>query len=243
MKSYIHVLVWIKRHLFGQLKPQELDTVVQFLHAESVVFDIGAHSGSWAYNLSKRLPKSEIYSFEAFPYYSKVLRKTLNILGCGNVTVITAAISSAEGEIQFVTRTKEGKKLTGMNHIANDSEKDNSELGLVVDMTTIDIYWSSIGQPTVNFIKLDIEGAELKALKGAVGVIKRDRPLILCELVREWCARYGHSCQDVIKFIRDLDYCVGFLMDGKIELYDDGLADWHYNDAFFIPLEKSSMLL
>lgn len=58
----------------------------------------------------------------------------------------------------------------------------------------------------VDFIKLDVEGYELYALLGAVVTLTRHRPIILLELNRPVLARNGHTNEDILKFLSDLNY-------------------------------------
>jgi hypothetical protein len=53
---------------------------------------------------------------------------------------------------------------------------------------------------------LDVEGFELKALRGAVNTIKKYKPVLCVELCEKWLNRYGDSSTDVIKFIENLGY-------------------------------------
>jgi hypothetical protein len=52
---------------------------------------------------------------------------------------------------------------------------------LRVPVTTIDAEWRSRGEPQVALVKLDIEGGELSALRGAVALLQRWHPLLIIE--------------------------------------------------------------
>ena len=58
----------------------------------------------------------------------------------------------------------------------------------------------------IDFIKLDIEGAELPALKGAVEIIKKFRPVLYIEVFKEWTKEFGYHPFDLYCFLRELGY-------------------------------------
>jgi len=55
-----------------------------------------------------------------------------------------------------------------------------------------------------DFIQLDVEGYQLFALKGALNTIQKFKPLICVEF--DWLERYGHSRDEISKFLQDLNY-------------------------------------
>lgn len=64
----------------------------------------------------------------------------------------------------------------------------------------------SLNLPGCDLLQLDIEGFELKALKGAVNTITKYKPVLCVELCEKWLNRYGDTSTDVIGFIESLGY-------------------------------------
>ena len=60
--------------------------------------------------------------------------------------------------------------------------------------------------PACDLIQLDIEGYELKALKGAVETIKKFKPVLCIEFCEKWLNRYQTSNSEIEKFLIDLNY-------------------------------------
>jgi hypothetical protein len=58
----------------------------------------------------------------------------------------------------------------------------------------------------VSFIKIDVEGFELRALRGLRGAIERWRPLVVTEMQRDWLARAGTTRGEVFGFMAALGH-------------------------------------
>jgi hypothetical protein len=70
---------------------------------------------------------------------------------------------------------------------------------------------------------LDVEGYELKALKGAVNTIEKYKPTICVELCEKWLNRYNDTSEDVVSFIESLGYT---------------RVGGHRVDSIFVPIES-----
>jgi FkbM family methyltransferase len=64
----------------------------------------------------------------------------------------------------------------------------------------------SLNLPGCDLLQLDVEGFELKALKGAVNTINKYKPVICIEVCEGWLNRYNDSSTGVISFIENLGY-------------------------------------
>ncbi len=83
-----------------------------------------------------------------------------------------------------------------------------------VPMRTLDAIVQERGLRNVQFVKMDIEGAELFALRGASELLRSQRPLIYCELHRQYMEANGMTLDDVRAFAESVDYNVEFLARG-----------------------------
>src|SRR5947199_10538165 len=109
----VHAIVWMKRHLLGQLKVEALTVIGSFMNPYDLCFDIGAHGGSWTVKLARLVSRGHVYAFEAFPYYSRVLRFTLALLRVRNATVVPRAVTDRDGRVPLIWRNMQGGILTG----------------------------------------------------------------------------------------------------------------------------------
>ncbi|MGI8617611.1 MAG: FkbM family methyltransferase [Gemmatimonadaceae bacterium] len=203
MKRLLHALVWARRHRAGQLPAHELLPLLRLLAPDDVFLDIGVHAGSWTIPASRALPAGHVYAFEALPYYAGVLKATLVLFGRRNVTVVVGAVSDTEGEVEVVWKDASGRRLTGMTRISQGNDPGEK---VRVRALTIDGFRMRNPHGRVRLVKCDVEGAELKVLRGAAATIDRSRPLVFCELYSAYCARYGYSVHDVFAFFAGRGY-------------------------------------
>jgi len=136
------------------------------------VIDGGAYFGDTALWFSKHVGESgKVFAFEPLEYNFEILKK--NIIENSLNNMITA-VKKGIGEVE--QRLNISGFGSGATIISCESSKGES-----VDITTIDKFVMVNKIEHVNFIKMDIEGAELSALKGAQETLKKFRPkLAIC---------------------------------------------------------------
>lgn len=175
--------VW--REIEGSLKPG------------SVFLDIGANVGYYSMLASDRVgPSGAVHAFEIDPRPLRCLRKNVAVCTNQNITLNEIAVGDSVGS---------GVLISGLD-CGHSSVKPEGQ-GVKVDMLTLDHWLQTSGEPDrIDVIKLDIEGGELKALEGAKNLIKKCRPLIVCEALDEKI-RKGVPGQDkLLSFFSRINY-------------------------------------
>jgi len=153
-----------------------------------IVFDIGAYVGDTALWFSKAVgPQGKVYAFEPEPSNFAKLKANLERNKVTNVIPLQLALSETEGEMQVAS-------AAGLSVITQ------AGTGLSVKVTTIDKFVEANKLPRVDFIKMDVEGHELKVLKGAHETIGAFKPSLALSVY--------HRGDDLIKlpeFLLELD--------------------------------------
>lgn len=236
LKETVHALVWAYRHLSGKLLPPELGVIAPCIKPGDICLDIGAHGGTWLVPLSRLVGSTgRVLAVEALPYYARVLGITRRFLRCSNITLHNLAISEDGRSVRMVWKDAKGARLTGRTHIAARGESTDGAVEIAG--TTVDALCAG-SQGRLSFIKIDIEGAELAALRGGLQTLRRHRPLILSEVVDQHLARYGHGSAEMFNFFEDLDYRPFALHDGRLLSVSSHEAAAH-NDIIFAPRESA----
>ena len=129
-----------------------------------IVLDIGAYVGDTALWFSKAVgPQGKVYTFEPESSNFEKLKTNLERNKVTNVIPLHLALSENEGEMQIASRGS-GSAIT------------ETADGASVEVTTTDIFVEANKLPRVDFIKMDVEGHELKVLAGARETIKTSKP-------------------------------------------------------------------
>ncbi len=204
MHRLAHAIVWAQRHIRGKLYEPDVALAAKLLRPNDVALDVGAHSGTWTVALSKLLNGGHIYSIEALPYYADVLRLTLSILGRHNVTVLNKAANDTGEAVALVWKGVDGERLTGLTHIASSDEQTEGTAN--VAGLCLDTLLPSIEPRRIRFIKMDVEGAELLALRGAQAILEVHRPALYLEAWASHTERYGYSLAELFAFLEGLGY-------------------------------------
>jgi FkbM family methyltransferase len=242
-REYAHVALWTQRHLLNVYHEPELDLIRPFLEPTDTCIDVGAHAGSWMVPLSRLVPQGRVLGVEALPYYARVLRKTLRLLRRNNVEIIGKAVLDAPKSVEMVWQDPSGQRLTGLTHVASETEATQPGT-ITVEGTTLDAYATSM-PGRLRFIKLDIEGAELLALKGAATLIARHRPFIYTELDAAYCARYNYTPADLFAYLGGHNYHA-YLPEAtshRQPVDAKAYAQHADNNVWFVPAEEAEAFL
>jgi hypothetical protein len=96
----------------------------------------------------------------------------------------------------------------------------------------LDDYSEKTNINRLDFIKCDVEGAELLALRGATEILKKYKPLVFLEVCNEWTKDFHYSPADIVSFLSSLGYTDFYLITDRIkplsknsgEAFLDGLS-------------------
>ncbi len=185
--------------------------------------DIGAHIGSVLDLFHRVSPSGEHIAFEALPYKSEWLRRKYP-----NVEVHSIALSDRRGQTTFhYNPNKSG--FSGLRQ--HQAEHPEETVILNVAVAPLDEL-IPVAKP-IRFIKVDVEGAELRVLRGALNTIRRCQPVILFECTQSGLDLFDVSAAEMHQFFeQELGYQIFVIPDylvGRAPLSaDEFQAAMHY---------------
>jgi len=165
----------------------------RFLDKSSIVIEGGSFIGDQTVFLSKISDK--VYSFEPLKSTYDLLLKNLELNNCHNVVAYNKGLSEKETTVLFhnIPSGNLGASCLSENPLGElEINELNENDQMCAEMTTID----TLDLNKLDFIKLDIEGYEIKALKGGIETIKKYYPVILIE---SWSNHKGEYSIDYVK--------------------------------------------
>ena len=150
----------------------ELKAARAFIHDEHpVIFDVGAHRGVWTQAMLDAFgQRCHVYQFEPLEYNVRHLAKKQR----ENVTLIAKAVSDSIGTATLYGTAK-ASSTSSMYERRESIFEEQTYDATVVGVTTIDATMAELGLDVVHFVKMDIEGHELAALRGALGALRGHR--------------------------------------------------------------------
>lgn len=166
------------------------------------VLDIGAHIGLFSACSSQLTgPTGKIVCVEPTPGTFSILKETLRLNHCDNVTPVMAAVSDKEGSATFYISHTAGCNSNSL--VKNKSENQLSAYD--VKLVTIDSLVATYSlKPSL--IKIDVEGAELDALKGGTKTFKEYKPVIILGLHPDFIRQKGDSLEAIWDLLRASNY-------------------------------------
>lgn len=123
-------------------------------------------------------------------------------------------------------------------HSILPSEKHSNEF-VEIEATTIDDFVKLQELKKIDVIKIDIEGAEMKAFNGMTETLRNSRPLIVCELCEEHQARAGYTTQAVKQWMAETARMQAFKVMESGKLKETPIEETHLADNIvFVPHER-----
>lgn len=169
-----------------------------FVSAHSVFFDLGANYGLCTFGLMPKLSTAKFHLFEANEKLVKIISMSVKLYPDSFIKINNVCISDQEGETKFHLE----KKQTGQSHVATYKED-----GISVQNLLLDEYCKRESIKTIDFAKIDLEGHELKSLKGWNKYINDHRVKALyLEIVPENQNRYGLRTIAPLQFLESCGY-------------------------------------
>ena len=243
---------WRRNQTWSKHEP-ETPYLADLLSGAPVCLHVGASDGRHSYVMTKVAPEAVIHAFEPSAFAFQVLTRTIAWHGIKDrVTAVHAAVSDQPGQMLLVTPRKRsgrmGRAYAYVSEFAPEgpARPDLEDSGMDVQPTpvvTLDDYCRRNGLTHIDFIRMDIEGAELKALQGASGILDRDRPHVLLEIHPDMLeARFGGSAQEVVKLFAGRGYRMFALNGDRLEERTEVVPGLPWKDYFFIHPKRAAKL-
>lgn len=215
----------------------ELVGVGQVIPKGGVCLDIGAAAGFYTAEMSRLVgPGGVVHSFEPLRFAHATASRILGLRSGTNVVRHSMALGDSGDEVVMSVPLRRGVPVTGRSFVTRNASGlgSNAEfdehLRVVVDGDTLDGFCARAGLTRIDFVKIDVEGAELHVLRGGEATIERLRPVVMVEVEDRHLERFGTHSSQIAEWFASRDY--------RMSVWDNGL--WH--DADVVTLEFRNYL-
>jgi FkbM family methyltransferase len=157
----------IHRCWIGFFESEKQEWISREVRPNSVFWDIGANVGFYSLLASKLVGSGKVFAFEPVPRNLEYLRKHIVLNRVTNVEVLPLAVSDKNGSANFHV-----EQTFSMGHLSREGG------GIEVSTATLDSLLDEGKVLPPDCVKMDIEGAELLALRGAARTFQRFHPVL-----------------------------------------------------------------
>ncbi|MEI7801134.1 MAG: FkbM family methyltransferase [Bacteroidota bacterium] len=207
---------WVEWNLYFKNNINPNEKLYELVKVGMTVFDIGANIGELTLNFEKRVgANGKIFSFEPSPVNFKKLSRNISLNENLKNKITLMNLALGEKAVTAFLQTRDEHNL-GMNSIA--------EAGVEVQMKTLDHVVAENKIQQCSLIKIDVEGFELKVLKGATQTLQQFKPILFLELNQKLLQQQGDSVSSLINWLKIHNYKI---VDPIIS--EEELANGHYD--------------
>ena len=208
----------------GTLANDQLATrlVTAICQPHKIFIDVGAHIGSIISEVAYNDPSIRIEAIEAIPEKIAALQQKFPF-----ARIHHCAAGEFAGEASFFINLKQ----SGYSSLGRPEEFDRENIAKVtVPIKRLD---EIVPSKDIDVIKIDVEGAELGVLRGAVRILNDSRPLIMFESGPQKDDGLGYTIEELYEFLVSKDYVI--LIPNRVAHNDVGLSRDGFIESHLYP--------
>lgn len=229
-------------YFFGAYESVDCSLFLDLIKEGNTVIDAGANIGFYSLMIAQKVgPSGQVHSFEPVPKTFEKLKANIQLNPqlekC--IRPQNLALWHQREELRFTLSDAQANNIGSYTA----SGKGGSHTEVVCQAFTLADYFQENGLKRLDAIKMDIEGAELRALQGALPVLQKYRPIVLLEVLKRGCQDFGYSPNDLWDVFKNLDYRayrIGF--NASHSGFVDNFKEIEQNNVILLPKEKAGFI-
>lgn len=215
----------------GGHEPWILRTCLHLMRPGDVFCDVGANAGYFSIGVARRAPGVRVIAFEPQPTLARAIAVSAALNDLDNVLVFPTMLGARDGTA----------KLFVPSHSVHASAVPRAPRvrALTCPVRTLTELVDRRLVPWPTLVKIDVEGAELEVLQGAVRLLQENPPYLVLES-DENADRFGYSRSDLLDYLRDIANFAffGIHPDGSLLPLATALSDTAVSDILVVPQGK-----
>jgi len=183
-------------------EPEVIEVGRKYIKKGTAALDVGANFGQMSILFSELVgDEGQVFSFEADDYVHYILQKNISANRCDNIRAFLRAVYDKSNEIMFFP-VQDFKRYAAYGSYGLDPKATSGRM-----VTTLAIDDLNIQLP-ISFMKVDVQGSDLFAMRGAIQTIKKHQMPIIFEFEQQFQADFKTTFQDYLDFISSISYKV-----------------------------------
>jgi FkbM family methyltransferase len=187
---------WVSNQLFWRglrgYEPGSAEVFFRLAASAPVTLDVGSYVGFYTLLAAHANPQGRVYAFEPLPPIFERLTKNVALNRVANVQCIPCAVSDKDGSADFhhqatglptSSSLSHGFMASSIQHATEWVLQRGPLTKTTVSTVTLDRFAEENRLGPVGLIKVDVEGVEPDVLRGMAGILQRDHPALLCEVL------------------------------------------------------------
>jgi FkbM family methyltransferase len=189
----------------GCFEPNEFAFLNQILRPGMAVIDAGANEGAYTTFLAARVGREgRVIAVEPSPRELVCLRANLELNHADWVDVVPAALVEQKGEVSLLLADNDHAGQNTLGELVYPGVRQAGRAS--VQARTLDDVVETHRLDRLDVIKLDVEGAEIRALAGGARVLERSKPLLLLEAFDAALQRQDGSVRGLLERLAEIGY-------------------------------------
>ena len=214
-----------------------IENLICFGSEKRNFFDIGANIGWYSIMVAKSNRNVLVHSFEPIPKTYQSLVKNVDLNSLPNISTHNFGFSEKSGEFDFYYYP-EG---SGNASSANVTGRSDTEV-VKCKVKTLDEYVTESNMQ-IDFIKCDVEGAELLVFKGGMDAIKNSKPIVFSEILRKWSEKFNYNPNEIFSLFYNLGYQSFTVENNYLKIFGNMEESTVETNFFFLHVEKHKALI
>ena len=215
--AYLRFQVFAKiRDIDNRLvEEEEMELLPHLIAKNAVCIDVGANYAYVTHRLATLAPLGKVYAYEPIPFAFQASSRIASHFKLTNVELFQLAVGNENNEVTFrVPMDKAGPASVGLSHIASRNndlpgreryyEFKEEELIDCKQVRLDDHLLPRLSR--LDFVKIDVEGAELYCLQGMEATLRRFEPVLYVEIYPFYSQGFGISNEQIRSFFDALGY-------------------------------------
>tara|TARA_B100001093_G_C26665645_1_gene943861 strand:+ start:350 stop:1087 length:738 start_codon:yes stop_codon:yes gene_type:complete len=194
---------------------------LNLIKKNDVVIEIGANRGYFTKLFSNIVGNlGHVYAFEAVKKTYHINKDNFQGPPPANLELNNLAVGDQNTQIEILVPAGDDGQASLKAH-SEGSWKNGYAESLICQMVRLDDYFLDKNITRIDFIKCDIEGAELLAMHGFENTLRKFIPKMLIEVNNNWTTAFGYDSKQLVNYLKELGYTSFYEVEEDVKKLSD----------------------